>query len=136
MPILTNPKHELFAQSLAMGLNASESYRRAGYKSSAAAASRMSNNVNVEARVLELLASAAEKTEITIYTLAAELEIARRIAVEERQASAAVSASMGKAKLFGHGGDKVTVNGKITLEDLVLRSLPAEAPKDKDDAEE
>lgn len=65
MPVLKNPKHELFAQALAKGKTADEAYQLAGYKQSRPAASRLSTNVNVSARVKQILGRAAERVEIT-----------------------------------------------------------------------
>ncbi len=65
MPILPNQRHEAFAQALAKGNSASEAYIAAGYKDSRSAASRLSTNVNIAARVVELQGKAAEKAEWT-----------------------------------------------------------------------
>ncbi|WMT85580.1 terminase small subunit [Pelagibacterium sp. 26DY04] len=66
MPALKNAKHEAFAQGLAKGLSASEAYVAAGYKESRSAASRLSTNVNIEARVSELVGKGAERAEATV----------------------------------------------------------------------
>ena len=66
MPILPNPRHESFAQALAKGKSAAEAYEAAGYKPSRSAASRLSTNVNIEARVAELVGKGADKAEVTI----------------------------------------------------------------------
>lgn len=65
MPILPNPKHEAFAQALAKGASAADAYAQAGYKASRSAASRLSTNVNIEARVAELVERISEKAEWT-----------------------------------------------------------------------
>lgn len=102
MPVLSNPKHEAFAQALAKGQSASEAYVSAGYSPNDGNAARLKGNERVAARLAELQQRAAAKTELTVATLIEELEEARIIAVEAKQASAAVSATMGKAKLTGH----------------------------------
>jgi phage terminase small subunit len=51
MPILTNPRHERFAQELAKGKTATEAYRLAGYKHDDGHASRLAGNGRVSARV-------------------------------------------------------------------------------------
>lgn len=66
MAALTNPKHELFAQELAKGKTQTEAYAEAGYAGDRTAASRLSTNVNVVARVAELQGKAALRTEISI----------------------------------------------------------------------
>jgi len=65
MPVLTNPKHERFAQELAKGKSASEAYVAAGYRESRSAASRLSTNVNVAQRVAELQERAADGVVLT-----------------------------------------------------------------------
>lgn len=66
MPVLRNPRHEAFAQGLAKGLSASDAYVAAGYSESRSAASRLSANVNIEARVAELVNKGADRAEVTI----------------------------------------------------------------------
>lgn len=73
MPILDNPKHELFAQGLAKGLSASEAYEQAGFKPHRSAASRLSTNVNIEARVSELVHKGAARAETDVARVLKEL---------------------------------------------------------------
>ena len=95
MPAFKNAKHELFAQALAKGMPAIQAYEAAGYKPDRGAACRLSANVSVRARLDELLEKAAERTLVTIESVTAELEDARRLAMTHpRDASAAVSAVM------------------------------------------
>ena len=70
---LQNARHEAFAQGLAKGQSASEAYIAAGYKESRSAASRLSTNVNIEARVAELVGKGAEKAETTVARVLLEL---------------------------------------------------------------
>lgn len=65
MPLLDNAKHERFAQYLAKGVTATAAYVEAGYKEDRGAASRLSTNVNVQARVAELLTRSADRVEVT-----------------------------------------------------------------------
>lgn len=125
MPVLKNARHEAFAQGLAKGLSAAEAYTKAGYQGDRTAASRLSTNVNVQKRVEELKSKVAKKTEITIESLAGELEEARTIAIAEKQTSAAVSATMGKAKLFGLGVEKRHVSGTIQVINITAKQLEA-----------
>ncbi len=101
MPVLQNSRHEKFAQALAKGATATEAYASAGYKGDRTAASRLSTNVNVAQRVAELQGRAAKRAEVTMESLLIELEEARSLALAEKQSSAAVSATLGKAKLTG-----------------------------------
>lgn len=73
MPLLTNPKHERFAQELAKGLSASAAYVAAGYAKSDSNASRLSSNEKVRTRVQELLQEGAEKAGVTIQRIVDEL---------------------------------------------------------------
>ena len=69
-------------------------------------ASKMLAEDKVQTRLHELQAEAREKHNVTIESLTIELEEARNLAKQEGQASAAVSATMGKAKLHGLVVDK------------------------------
>ena len=55
MPVLSNPRQELFAQALADGKTAEEAHRLAGYKASRSGASQLKQKLNVSSRVSELL---------------------------------------------------------------------------------
>lgn len=102
MPVLPNAKHERFAQGVAKGLSATEAYSKAGYKDHQPSASRLLSNVMVQSRVAELQEKAAIQVGVTLESLTEELEQARLLAMaDEKGASAAVAASMGKAKLHG-----------------------------------
>lgn len=70
---LDNPKHELFAQEIAKGQTQAEAYEKAGYKPSESNASTLRSNQKVSDRVAELLASSAERAEITIANVMKEL---------------------------------------------------------------
>ena len=59
-------------------------------------------NVKIKARIEELKAEIAKTTMITVQDLINELEEARKLAHNEGQSGAAVSAVMGKAKLLGY----------------------------------
>jgi phage terminase small subunit len=63
MPVLKNARHEMFAQALAKGMSATDSYSAAGYKGDRTAASRLSTNVNITRRVDEIKNRVAEKAE-------------------------------------------------------------------------
>lgn len=102
MPVLKNPRHEKFAQAVVEGKSAAEAYADAGFKPQRQNAARLMSNDDVVARVKELQAEGAERTLVSIESLTNELEEARRLAMaDEKGASAAVAAVMGKAKLHG-----------------------------------
>ncbi|WP_051988471.1 terminase small subunit [Bosea sp. UNC402CLCol] len=126
MPVLRNNRHEAFAQAIAKGLAARVAYKAAGYgasdKAAEACASRLLTDAKVAARVLELQSKAARKVEVTVESIARELEEARVLAIAEKQSSAAVAASMGKAKLFGLIVEKHKHSGSIGTYDLTKLS--------------
>jgi hypothetical protein len=101
MAVLKNARHEAFAQAVAKGKSASEAYLEAGFKPHRQNAARLMTKDDVASRVSELQQKVAKKVEVTVESLAGELEEARALAIGEKQSSAAVQATMGKAKLFG-----------------------------------
>lgn len=115
MPTLTNPKHERFVQALAKGDTADEAYVSAGYTENRANAARLKANEHIAARLAELLERAASRVEVTVDTIAAQLDEDRQLARDLKQPSAAVAATMGKAKLFGLITDKV--QGRFSMND-------------------
>lgn len=100
MPVLRNARHEAFAQALAKGKSATEAMAAAGY-ADPRNSTRLTKNDEIRRRVDELQGRGAKKVEVTLESLAAELDEARAIAAGEKQSSAMVAATMGKAKLFG-----------------------------------
>lgn len=123
MPVLKNARHETFAQGLAKGMSATDAYAAAGYKGDRKAASNLWTNMDVKDRVTELQSKAVKKVEITVDSLAQELEEARAIALAEKQSSAAVSATMGKAKLFGLGVENRRMSGTIQIVNITIEQL-------------
>lgn len=117
------PKQEAFCLAYIETGNASEAYRRAGYSTNATAktineaASRLLADSKISARVASVQQIAAERALVSVLSLTEELEEARALALAEGQPSAAVSASMGKAKLHGLLTDKIDakVNERRTV---------------------
>jgi len=104
MPVLPNVRHEQFAQALAHGASAPEAYERAGYAPgarAAAAAVRLARKAELKARVAEIAAPASPPAEASVARLIDELEEARRLAIEIKQPAAAISATLGKARISG-----------------------------------
>ena len=117
MGTLANPRHEKFARLVwaasAKDYRRALAYLAAGYRAKLdlsdpsksypadQAASRLAKNVKVKARIQEIATMAAKRHEISEDSLLEELEQARLAALENQQASAAVAATMGKAKLCG-----------------------------------
>lgn len=124
MPALSNPRWERLAQELAKGKSATEAYVAAGYKESRSAASRLSTNVSVKARVSELTERAAARTEISVASITEGL---LRIALkgealkEASGLAVARAAMMDAAKLNGlivDRSENLNVNHVITDEPL------------------
>jgi hypothetical protein len=105
MPVLSNAKHELYCQHLALGKTASEAYEMAGYKPSRSNASVLRAKQSVSDRLSEILQQSESKVvqqiEYTRDSILAELEEARQMAIELKNPSAAWQAAMAKAKILG-----------------------------------
>ncbi len=98
---LKNARHERFAQELAKGKSQVAAYKAAGYKPNDSASARLCGNVRIKERLLELQVRVAEKAVVTAADIAAQLDEDRAVARKLKQGSAAVSATMGKAKVLG-----------------------------------
>ena len=112
MPILQNPRHELFAQALAAGQNASQAYEHAGYKPNRGNATALKQNESISMRVSELLdeqqrvivqstAKAIEQAAITKTDVIRMLLDDRELARKANQASAAIRADELLGKQMG-----------------------------------
>jgi hypothetical protein len=105
-------KQEKFCQGVAKGLTYSDAYRQAynakkmKMEAINISASRLMDNPKIELRVEELKKRTLKRYDLTVDDIVEELEDARKIARDLGQSSAMVSASMGKAKLFGMIVDK------------------------------
>jgi phage terminase small subunit len=109
-----DPVRERFAQEYHGTGNASEALRRANPKAKKwkqhslhVEASKVLSEPEVSLRLEQLQVEAAKRHGTTIDSLTSELEAARDGAMGTGQFSAAVSATMGKAKLRGLVKDKV-----------------------------
>ena len=96
----------MFAQGLVEGKSANQAYVSAGYKYNEGNAIRLKGNEKVSARVEELQASHVQRHNVTVDSLTNELEDARLSAMDGSRESAAISATMGKAKIHGIGAEK------------------------------
>jgi hypothetical protein len=101
-------KQEAFVCEYAIDKNATQAAIHAGYsaKTAYSIGQRLLNNVEIEAAINEAQEAHAERCNVTIDSLTDELDVARTLAYTNGQASAAVSATMGKAKLHGLIADK------------------------------
>lgn len=98
-----NPKQARFVTEYMLDLNATQAAIRAGYSPATAYSQggRLLKHVEVCAAIAERQEAAAEKHEVTIESIAAELDLAYKAAAKFKQAGAMVQASIGKAKLHG-----------------------------------
>ncbi|RWI88651.1 MAG: Terminase small subunit [Mesorhizobium sp.] len=112
-----NIRQERFCLLLVEGLPQSRAYIEAGYAARGNAAeveaSKMVRLPKVAARVAELQAAAARRSEITVDDLVAELEDMRKLAIACKNPAAGVAAVMGKAKLLGLIIDKAEIEATV-----------------------
>jgi len=124
-------KQEAFCQAYIETGNASEAYRSAyaADKMKAEAihvkASELLTNGKVAVRVAELQGEIKERHGVTVDSLIAELEEARKAALdaETPQSSAAVAATMGKAKLTGLDKVVIEMTGGIKVEHKSIKDI-------------
>jgi len=103
---LKNARHEKFAQELAKGQAQDKAYAAAGYRPDRGAASRLSANVNIRARVEELKGKAAERCVVTVEGITQRL---LNIAVKGEGGKDAPMLSVARASLM----DAAKLNGLI-----------------------
>jgi phage terminase small subunit len=116
MPVLSNSKHELFAQELAKGKTADAAYVSAGYSPNRGNATTLKANQSILDRVEELLSGAAARAEVTVESLLAEAEQCRAAALEAGQFSAVIAAVKEKGILSGKRMERQEIrykNGSI-----------------------
>lgn len=131
MGVLENARHERFAQELAKGKSATEAYAAAGYSPDDGNATRLTGNDRVRARLAELQSRAAEKAVVTAEDIARQLDEDRQFARENGAAAAAVSATMGKAKVLGlviEKAENVNLNYDVTDEPATEDEWAAQHP--------
>lgn len=109
---LGNAKHERFAQAVVSGRSFNEAYAEVGYVLNPSHARRLGANPTVKERIAFLLAKAAERAIVSAETIGLQLDEDRAFAIKCEVPSAAVSATMGKAKLFGLLAERVEHTGK------------------------
>lgn len=113
-------KQEAFCLAYMETGNASEAYRRAydAEKMKPETVNRKAKEVmdngKVTARIAELRKGAEDRNAVTVDSLIAELDETRQVALSAQtpQTSAAVAATMGKAKLLGFDISKTELTGK------------------------
>lgn len=135
-------KQEAFCQAYIETGNASEAYRKAyaadKMKPEAihVQASKLLDNPKIALRVSELQGEIKERHNVTVDSLILELEEARRAALtaETPQSSAAVAATMGKAKLVGLDKqviDHTSSDGSMSNKPTTIRLVGVEPTNGK-----
>lgn len=134
---LKNARHERFAQELAKGKSQVDAYAAAGYTGDRTAASRLSTNANILARVEELKGKAAERCVVTVEGITQRLLNIAQKGEDAKDApllSVARASLMDAAKLNGLIIDKIKHGLDLTgasdeelevLERLLSRSAPS-----------
>lgn len=110
LPLL-NAKHEAFCQNMAKGMGVNEAYIAAGYNSNPSGASKLYAKPDITIRITQLQTKAAKQAEFTLQDMIKQLDADRDFAREKGAAAAAITASMGKAKVLGMLVDKQEVSG-------------------------
>ena len=130
---IKDARQEAFARNLAEQMTEDEAYTKAGYKADRSNASKLTAKHHIQARVAFLQGLAAERTVTTIEDITRQLDVDHALAVANKQASAAVSATMGKAKVLGLIINRHLV-GMKRLEDMNEDELRFVLGKSKDES--
>lgn len=101
MPVLSNARHERFAQEIAGGENITNAHEKAGYKRHEGNASTLAGHPDIKARVEEIRAKVVAKMAITAESLAEEASELQRLAAADKQYGPANAALKLKAELLG-----------------------------------
>ena len=101
-----NPRQERFVSEYVKTGIASRSYRLAGYQNTTResldnAASRLLGHVGIKAAIRQKRRAMLKRSDITLEKLLSDAEDARKLALAEKQASAATGATQLQAKLVG-----------------------------------
>lgn len=114
------PKQARFVVEYLKDQNGTQAAIRTGYseKTAKQQGSRLLTDRRIQAAVRAGQKRVATQAAVTVDSLMGELEQARKLALKEQQASAAVTATMGKAKLAGLLVEKRQHSGSIGTYDL------------------
>lgn len=110
---IVSDKQRRFIEEYIIDMNATKAAIRAGYseKTASEQSCRLLTYEHIKIALQEKRAEIADKCDITVMDLIKELEEARGLAIDSMQSSAAVAATMGKAKMLGFLTDKVQHSG-------------------------
>ncbi len=115
---MLTPKQQTFCLAYLETGNASEAYRQAydcsGSKPETVnrAAKQLLDNPKIATRLEELQSAHRQRHDITVDDICRQLDEDRAFARERGNPSAAVAATMGKAKLFGLLSERTEITGK------------------------
>jgi len=124
MPVLRNPRQEQLAQLIAMGKSATEAMQAVGY-SDPRNSTRLTKKYEIRCRIVELQTRGADRALVTVASLVDEFDEARNIALERGQASAAVAATMGKARVTGKLVERLEVGASGEFDSMTASELQA-----------
>ena len=124
--MLQNPRHERFAQEITKAKTATAAMAAAGY-TDPRNSTRLMKNDEIRRRIDELKERGAARAEVSVASILGELEEARQLALKLGQASAAVAATMGKAKITGRIIDRREVGEAGAFDALTDEQLVEEA---------
>jgi phage terminase small subunit len=110
MAILDNVRQERFAQELATGRSATDSYEFAGYKRDDGHASRLAGQGKIRGRVHELKQEAARMADIRRQDIIELLRADHDLARERGQMAAAIRAAELLGKSIGMFGDQPEID--------------------------
>jgi hypothetical protein len=116
---LKNARHERYAQELAKGKTADEAYQLAGFKANRGNAATLKANQSVSARVEQLMAGAAKRTEITVASITDRLV---KIAEKGERLKGAPGLSVARAALM----DAAKLNGLVVETVETVKRSPEE----------
>lgn len=125
---LKNTRYEQFAQARVKGETIDAAYVTAGFSPNRSNAARLNANERIQARIAELLANAAKRTELTVANLTERLiKIADKgeNLAEAPGLSVARAALMDAAKLNGLVTDRVKHDGRIEIANLSDEEIDA-----------
>jgi hypothetical protein len=133
MPILSNPKHERFAQAISNGKTLEKAYEEAGYKPSKSNGSQLKQRTDVSERINEILtqscARLVENVDYSREKILAEIEEARMMALNLEMPGAAWQAAIAKARILGLIIDRREVGDAGAFDAMTDEELVREATK-------
>lgn len=127
------PKQENFCLAYLETGNASEAYRRAYDVKSMSAnaigveAFKLLENPKITLRLSELRKPIIQRHNVTVDSLIAELEEARKLAMAIEAMAPAVSAIMGKAKLCGLDKQVIEHRGDVPVGSVTIEVIGAQS---------